>query len=79
MDIKYVRPSVAGNGAMVEYTETFPGTGDLVSGNVNVSGDELVSAYQSAEVGDPYAGVKKLVVDKLLVQIQAEAGLGGEG
>lgn len=71
ISIKYVTPSPDGTTAKIEYSVDFEGTGDTANGNLNVTSDELVTANQGAVAGDPYAGHKALIANKLTSEFTA--------
>lgn len=69
INITYVTPSNTDKTTRIEFTVSFQGTNDNVSGTINVTNDDLTKAYQGATDNDPYAGHKSLVVSKLVAEL----------
>lgn len=69
INITYVTPSNTDKTTRIEFTVSFQGTNDNVSGTINVTNDDLTKAYQGATATDPYAGHKALVASKLVAEL----------
>lgn len=69
INITYVTPSNTDKTTQIEFTVSFQGTNDNVSGTINVTNDDLTKAYQGATAADPYAGHKVLVANKLVAEL----------
>lgn len=67
----YVSKTVAnrnGDGTVVYYTFTYPTTGNQENGNVLLTNDEFKAAIANGTTDDLYAGLYKIIQEKIVEQ-----------